>query len=103
MRRRRIIHRSDSTQATIVRALRAVGASVDVIGEPVDLLVGFRGRTYLAEVKTPRTRHALTPQQRQCLTTWRGGPVVVWASVQDALGTLGLAPPSSVIFSVDSG
>lgn len=34
--------RVDANQAAIVAALEAAGATVEVIGQPLDLLVGFR-------------------------------------------------------------
>jgi hypothetical protein len=88
VRRRRIIHRADSTQAAIVQALRAIGAYVDVIGDPVDLLVGFRGKTYLAECKTEDGK--LTESQRLFVAAWRGAPVQVWRSVAEAIEGVGL-------------
>ena len=44
--------RVDANQAEIVAALRQAGASVWIIGIPVDLLVGFRGMTIAVEIKT---------------------------------------------------
>ncbi len=90
MRRRRIIHRADATQAALVAGLRRLGATVEIIGEPVDLLVGFRNQTYLVEVKTPRTIDDLTPQQCEFRSRWRGDPFRVWTSLDDALVALGL-------------
>ncbi len=71
MRRRRIIHRSDDNQAAIVKALRAIGCSVDVIGDPLDLLVGYRGVNYLIEIKSS-SRAQLRPSQKHFCETWRG-------------------------------
>lgn len=51
----------DANEPDIVKALEAVGASVQrtygMEGEP-DLLVGYLGRNYLIEVKNPATRAA---------------------------------------------
>jgi small-conductance mechanosensitive channel len=44
--------RVDANQEQIVSALRAAGAYVWIIGLPVDLLVGFRGHTFLVEIKS---------------------------------------------------
>ena len=49
---RRSVHRTDITQPSIVSALRDVGAEVWIIEKPVDLLVAFRGRFHLIEVKS---------------------------------------------------
>lgn len=43
----------DTTQRDIIEALEKVGARVEVIGKPVDLLIYFRGRFSVMEVKTP--------------------------------------------------
>ena len=45
--------RRDENEVSIIEALRAAGASVTAIGQPVDLLVGYRERTFLFEVKKP--------------------------------------------------
>jgi hypothetical protein len=42
----------DANQDQIVVALRAAGASVWIISLPVDLLVGYKGHTFLVEIKT---------------------------------------------------
>jgi GTPase len=63
--------RTDAVQKEIIKALRAIGARVVYIKEPVDLLVGFRGATHLMEVKESGGR--LTKQQEDFLTTWNGG------------------------------
>ena len=83
----------DDNQRSIVAALRAVGATVEVIGEPVDLLVGFRGQTWVMEVKdgkkVPSARR-LTPQQERFFASWRGGPAIKVESVGDAMRAIGL-------------
>jgi len=89
--RRRIIHRSDSNQAEIVQALRDVGATVDIIGEPVDLLVGFRGRNFLLEVK-PDEKAKLRPSQQEFFAAWRGEVKRV-NSRAEALEAIGIIVP----------
>ena len=44
--------RIDAAQPDIVRALRDVGAWVLLLNAEIDLLVGFRGRWHLLEVKS---------------------------------------------------
>ena len=85
--------RVDSTQAEIVSALRAAGASVWIIGIPVDLLVGYKGRTMLMECKVltgklnPKpSRH--TPLQKAFMMDWTGGPVSTVTDVEGALTAL---------------
>jgi len=88
MNRRRIIHRSDANQPDIVKALRKCGATVDIIGEPLDLLVGFQGKNYLMEVK-PDAKAPLRPSQVEFFQTWRGQKARV-NSVTEALAVLGI-------------
>ena len=64
--------RVDANQDEVVSALRAAGATVWIIGLPVDLLVGYKYRTILMEVKDgPKKR--LTPLQEDFFATWSGG------------------------------
>ncbi len=78
-------HRLDANHLEIVRALEAVGATVEPKG-PLDLLVGFRGANYLIEVKTAKGK--LRASQERFMADWRGQAVVV-RSAQEALQTIG--------------
>jgi hypothetical protein len=81
--------RRDANEAKIVAALRQVGATVErlSIEDVPDLLVGFRGETYLLEVKSGHGD--LRPGQIRWLTAWRGGKArPVW-SVLEALQFVG--------------
>ena len=80
----------DVNQAAIVSALRAAGASVWVIGLPVDLVVGVSGTTALVEVKTLIGKKApkpasYTPLQQAFMADWLGGPVATVCDVDSAL------------------
>lgn len=85
----------DANQAEIVRALRAVGAVVTSTasagsGFP-DLAVGYRGKTFLLEVKDgsrPPSERRLTPAQEEWHAAWRGQVAVV-ETVQQALEVIG--------------
>ncbi len=82
----------DGNEAEIVKSLRAIGCSVQLLhgntqGCP-DLLVGFAGRTVLMEVKADKGR--LLASQQRWHNGWRGSPVVVVRTVNDALSALGL-------------
>lgn len=68
--------RVDKSQSEIVYALRRIGAKVRFIGQPLDLLVGFRGRNILLEVKTPK-QGRLTQEQQEFLDGWPGEAHVV--------------------------
>lgn len=81
--------RTDSNQSAIVTALRAVGATVvdlSAVGRGVpDLLVGFRGQTYLLEVKNKLGRNRTTADQEVFYEWWRGTPAVIVYTTDDAL------------------
>jgi len=63
--------RVDANQEAIVSALRAAGAYVWIIGLPVDLLVGYKGHTFLMEIKDgPKKR--LTKLQADFFESWAG-------------------------------
>lgn len=76
--------RVDANQEAIVKALRDVGAYVWVIGLPVDLLVGYRGHTFLVEVKTT-AKKPLTALQASFFKTWCGGTLARVDSPEAAL------------------
>jgi hypothetical protein len=80
--------RKDSNQSDVVRGLRAAGATVRVIGQPLDLLVGYKGRNYLLEVKNRDGRNRLTPDQVTFLREWTGHAAVV-RDLGDALKEIG--------------
>ena len=69
----------DQNQAAIVAALRRCGATVQhmhTLGKDApDLLVGFRGRNFVMEVKD--AKGALTAGQAIWMRDWRGQSCVV--------------------------
>jgi Holliday junction resolvase len=79
-------HRRDLNQSAIVRVLRDAGATVvitaDVGGGFPDLVVGWRGKTYLVEVKNLTQ---LSEKQLEFIERWRGGPVIVLRTVDDVV------------------
>jgi hypothetical protein len=81
--------RVDANQAAIVEALRSAGAYVWIIGLPVDLLVGFRGHTFLVEVKTT-SKKRLTGLQETFFETWCGGTLARIDSPEAALRMIGV-------------
>lgn len=86
--------RTDANQTEIVNALRAVGASVEILsgvgkGCP-DILCGYKGHDYLLEVKDGRkspSRRRLTPDEAVWHSSWRGWVRVV-NSVDEALAAI---------------
>lgn len=86
---------SDGNQPDIVKALRAVGASVapcHTVGQGFpDLVVAYRGTMFMLEVKDPaqpKHRHELTPAQVKFHEGWRGHISIVF-TVDDALRAIG--------------
>lgn len=87
----------DANQREIVEALRKAGCSVQTLaavgaGVP-DLLVGFRGQTYLIEVKDPAkppSHRRLTDKQVAWHGSWQGDPVQIVKSPEEALVAVGL-------------
>lgn len=75
--------RRDANEKEIVDALRQAGASVERLHLPVDLMVGYRGVTYLMEVKS-EIGSSLTPAELEFCATWRGH----WVCVRDVEGAL---------------
>ena len=89
--------RVDENQENVVKALRAVGASVQTlaaVGKGVpDLLVGYQGKTILLEVKDgrkPPSARRLTEDQLKWHGAWRGGPLAVVDGPDAALRMLGV-------------
>lgn len=84
----------DENQSDIVAALRAIGATVRVIsqGDGIpDLLVGFRGQTFLLEVKDgkkPPSARKLTPAEQKFFDEWRGGTLVIVNTVDEAIAAV---------------
>ena len=77
----------DENQKLIVEFLRVAGASVYPIGLPVDLLIGYQGKTALAEVKNRTSqygRRGLNANQKEFATNFKGAPIAVLDSIESA-------------------
>lgn len=78
--------KTDSNQREIVRTFRDLGCSVESLhrvgGGVPDLLIGFRGRNYLVEVKMGK--NSLNDLQREWVSGWRG-TVYLCTSAEDAM------------------
>ena len=101
--RRSYAKKRDENEATIVDAMRRLGAKVYLLdgkaGIP-DLLVGWQGRTTLIEVKMDgkpaggrqhnarKLRDGLDQDQFDFHRGWNGGPCVVVTSVDEAIAAL---------------
>jgi Holliday junction resolvase len=77
----------DASEPEIVSTLIQCGFSVYRLNQPVDLLVGHRGKNFLVEVKTGRKGYgkSLNENQHEFNEGWRGSKVVMLHSAQDAM------------------
>lgn len=83
--------RTDANQAAIVEALRAAGAIVEVIHEPVDLRIwadATKQKSMFAEVKNLSTAHGKKGLNAKQLADMDGHAYVMVTDVQGALGAL---------------
>ncbi len=105
---RRYAAKADTNQPEIVEALRDAGCYVQLLhtvgGGTPDLLCGRGGVTYLLEVKDPKAARRskakeLTPAQVKWHAEWRGRPVAVVESAEEALAVIGMGvqPPSAEV------
>ena len=62
--------RTDANHEQVVKALRAIGVSVEYLKLPLDLLICHRGVTSLMEIKTESGR--LTKDQVAFIARWPG-------------------------------
>lgn len=91
--------RVDENQTEIIKALRAIGATVQPLhtvgkGCP-DLLVGWRQKNFLFEIKNPakpKRDQRKTADQEKWVREWRGPVFVVTSSLQ-AIGFLQSVTP----------
>lgn len=85
----RLAARVDANQAEIVDALRKIGATVQPLhtvgGGCPDLLVGYKRKNFLMEVKDDGGK--LTRDQKSWHSGWQGSAHIVW-SAEDALKVL---------------
>ena len=81
--------RVDANQEAIISALRAAGAYVWIIGLPVDLLVGYKGHTFLVEVKST-SKKRLTKLQADFFENWSGSTLARIDCPEAALRMIGV-------------
>lgn len=90
----RTASRVDGNQALIVHYLRAVGASVlhtHQLKNCFDILVGYRGRTFLMEIKDPsqpESKRQLTPGEAKFREEWRGSPYHIVHTPDEAIAII---------------
>ena len=89
--------KSDANADKIVSALRDAGCVVRYLECPFgvgglpDLLVGWMGQTWLLELKVKGGR--LNPKQKAFHASWKGGPLRVVHSIQEAFEAVGIVAP----------
>ena len=85
--------RRDVNEKPIIEALRAVGATVYIMDDPCDLLVGYKGSTLLMEVKNPESRYGkkgFNENQKHFAENWKGGSFCLVDSIESALRMLNI-------------
>lgn len=86
----------DANHELIVKTLRKAGATVKSLaslgdGAP-DLLIGFRGSNFIAEIKDPSqppSKRRLTTDEKAFHLSWQGQVTIV-ETPEEALGLIGL-------------
>ena len=90
----RYANRIDANQNEIVETLRKEGAYVRIISQGngiPDLLVGFKGKTFLMEVKDgdkAPSAQKLTTAEKKFFDEWTGGKLVIVNSKEQAIASL---------------
>ena len=82
--------RVDKNQKELVGTIRAMGGTwldLSSVGKGCpDGLIGYRGRTYLVEIKGPKG--TLTEDQETFIALWRGSPVHVLRTVDGVIALM---------------
>jgi hypothetical protein len=76
----------DSNQESIIQALRSINAIVVIVSRVphfVDLVVGYRGKTYLLEIKEKGKE--LRKSQDKFFSEWTGDTLAIIRTPQEAL------------------
>jgi len=71
----------DANEPAIVKELKQIGCSV-VRGDLVDLIVGYRGRSWLFEIKFPGKRNRLQPSQVELKCNFLGQYDIIETSAE---------------------
>ena len=83
--------RRDVNEKEIIDGLKAASCSVLQL-DVVDLLVGRAGANFILEVKNPDqppSKRRLTESEDAFIRSWRGRPVVVVETLEEALRAVG--------------
>lgn len=82
----------DRNRPKIVRELKALGFDVEIIAQPLDILVGAHGHNFMFEIKNPehrgrKLRFSSEKQKAWWLKPWGGHRDVIF-STEDALAAI---------------
>lgn len=77
----------DDNQPEIIRALKAIGVSVEIIGKPLDLLICHKGETALLECKALDGR--FTKDQAEFMARWPGKLIVARTAEEAVTAVVG--------------
>ncbi|MCA8829417.1 hypothetical protein [Hymenobacter pini] len=87
----RTASRVDGNQSTIVAGLRRIGCTVLLthqLKNCFDILVGYRGQTFIMEIKDPSqppSKRKLTEGEEEFRRTWQGSPYHVVETIDQAI------------------
>lgn len=76
-------NKPDANEAALVAAFQAQGCIVRRIGQPLDLLVGYRHRWCLVEIKNPDGRNRLQKTQADFIATCKQAYLPVYVVSDD--------------------
>jgi hypothetical protein len=83
--------KKDANHNEVVEAFKALGADVldtsNLGGGVPDLIIGCRNAWHLVDVKNPNTgygRRGLNKRQKEWALAWKGGPVYLISTVEEA-------------------
>lgn len=101
----------DRNEPDIIRALEAIGATVQRLHEPgvPDLLIGFEGKMFLLEVKGEvgkrggTANRTLTETQERWWQRWTGPPPTIVRTVEEALAVLGISIVTPGMYKTEAG
>ena len=84
MAQKQYANKRDANEPEIVEALKLHGASV-IQMDKLDLIVGYKGKTHVMEIKNPNTSWELKPSQKKLINSWVGSPIHIVTTKEQAI------------------
>lgn len=81
--------RRDENEPGIVNALELIGAKVVRAHQPCDLIVGYRGKTFLLEVENPDGDRHWNKKHAERAEDWPGGEISIVTDIASAVCAIG--------------